>query len=181
MIFCRQSKRWLVVIAKQCPPSKNLSDSSPWWLPCEDEFTTTIKGFIKSIASIMLPAPQWLMIRWAFCISPWRSAWNRNGRYRMRRLSQMSWRLSGIEPLPNCKTSNCFCPATHGQTPSGMPIKAVTCITDSTKSDKNQVQKVASVGSDKEFPSWAPPLRLRFLHKPRAQLYRWWGTEVTST
>ena len=40
--------------------------------------------------------------------------------------------------------------ATHGQKPSGMPIKAVTCITDSTKSDKNQVQKVASVGSDKE-------------------------------
>ena len=40
--------------------------------------------------------------------------------------------------------------ATHGQKPSGMPIKAVTCITDFTKSDKNQVQKVASVGSDKE-------------------------------
>ena len=31
--------------------------------------------------------------------------------YRMLRLSQMSWRLSGIEPLPNCTTSNCFCPA----------------------------------------------------------------------
>ena len=40
--------------------------------------------------------------------------------------------------------------ATHGQKPSGVPIKAVTCITDSNESEKNEVQKVATIVSDEE-------------------------------